>query len=53
MVDPSDTRLKRLAEGLFLREIQEMSPVSSAVIEQTERLKKAGYTPQIDVRPGS
>ncbi|MGA2478669.1 MAG: bacillithiol biosynthesis cysteine-adding enzyme BshC [Spirochaetia bacterium] len=52
MVDPSDTRLKRIAEGLFLREIQEMSPVSSAVIEQTERLKKAGYAPQIDVRPG-
>jgi bacillithiol synthase len=52
LVDPSDTRLKRIAEGLFLREINERSPVSSAVIEQTERLKKAGYAPQIDIRPG-
>jgi bacillithiol synthase len=52
LVDPSDTRLKRMAEGLFLREIGEGSPVSAAVIEQTERLKEAGYAPQIDIRPG-
>ena len=52
IVDPSDTRLKRIAHGLFYREIREKSPVSSAVIEQTERLIEAGYKPQIDIRPG-
>jgi bacillithiol biosynthesis cysteine-adding enzyme BshC len=52
IVDPSDTRLKRMAHGLFSREIREKSPVSGAVIEQTERLIKAGYKPQIDIRPG-
>jgi bacillithiol biosynthesis cysteine-adding enzyme BshC len=52
LVDPSDTQLKRMAQGLFLREIRERSPVSSAVIEQTQKLVKAGYKPQIDIRPG-
>ncbi len=52
VVDPSDSRLKRLAQGLFDTEIQGRSPVSSAVLEQTARLKAAGYEPQIDLREG-
>ena len=52
LVDPSDARLKRLAHGLFDTEITNRSPVSAAVIEQTARLKKAGYEPQIEVRDG-
>jgi len=52
LVDPSDTRLKRLAHGLFDTEISEKSPVSTAVIEQTARLKDAGYEPQIELRDG-
>jgi bacillithiol synthase len=52
LADPSDPRLKKMAEGLFLREIEERSPVSAAVIEQTKRLAKAGYNAQIDIRPG-
>ncbi|HET6451115.1 MAG TPA: bacillithiol biosynthesis cysteine-adding enzyme BshC [Spirochaetia bacterium] len=51
-VDPSDTRLKRLAHGLFDREITQNSPVSSAALEQTTRLRAAGYEPQIDLRDG-
>src|SRR5208283_2428935 len=52
LVDPSDTRLKRLAHGLFDAEITGKSPVSAAVIEQTARLKAAGYDPQIELRDG-
>jgi len=52
LVDPSDSRLKRLAHGLFDTEITEKSPVSSAVMEQTARLRSAGYEPQIELRDG-
>jgi bacillithiol biosynthesis cysteine-adding enzyme BshC len=52
LVDPSDVRLKRMAQELFEREIREKSPVSAAVIEQTARLKAAGYEPQIELREG-
>ena len=52
LVDPSDNRLKRLAQGLFDAEITEKSPVSSAVREQTARLRAAGYEPQIELRDG-
>lgn len=52
LVDPADVRLKRMAHALFDREIREKSPVSSAVIKQTERMIKAGYAPQIELRKG-
>ena len=52
LVDPSDTRLKRMAHGLFQREIMEKSPVSAAVVEQTKRLATAGYAAQIELRDG-
>jgi bacillithiol synthase len=52
LVDPSDARLKRMAFPLFEREITEKSPVSAAALEQTERLQKAGFHAQIEVRPG-
>jgi bacillithiol biosynthesis cysteine-adding enzyme BshC len=52
LVDPSDVRLKRMAHALFDREIREKSPVSAAVMEQTDRMIKAGYAPQIELRDG-
>jgi bacillithiol synthase len=52
IVDPSDDRLKRLALPLFKREIEEKSPVTEAVLEQTDRLVHAGYHPQIELRRG-
>jgi bacillithiol synthase len=52
LADPSDDALKRLAHGLFEREIREKSPVSAAVIEQTAKLRAAGYEPQIELREG-
>jgi bacillithiol biosynthesis cysteine-adding enzyme BshC len=52
LVDPSDDRLKRMVMGLFESEIMDHSPVSAAVIEQTARLRAAGYEPQIELRDG-
>lgn len=52
LVDPSEPALKRLAFPLFEREISEKSPVSRAVREQTGRLERAGYRPQIELRDG-
>jgi len=52
LVDPSEPQLKRIAQPLFDAEITGKSPVSAAVIEQTARLKKAGYDPQIELRDG-
>jgi bacillithiol biosynthesis cysteine-adding enzyme BshC len=51
LVDPSDVRLKRIAGSLFRREVEERSPVSAAVLEQSARLSAAGYRPHIEVRP--
>jgi bacillithiol biosynthesis cysteine-adding enzyme BshC len=50
LVDPSDSRLKRIALPLFRREIEERSPVSAAVREQSQRLLGAGYAAQIELR---
>ncbi|MCX7039728.1 MAG: bacillithiol biosynthesis cysteine-adding enzyme BshC [Spirochaetes bacterium] len=50
LVDPSDSRLKRIAFPLFRREIEERSPVSAAVRQQSARLRGAGYTTQIELR---
>jgi bacillithiol synthase len=50
LVDPSDSRLKLMAHGLFRREIEEASPVSTAVREQSGRMREAGYQPQIELR---
>jgi bacillithiol biosynthesis cysteine-adding enzyme BshC len=52
MVDPSDVRLKRMARGLFEREIAEKSPITAAVMKQTGKLVTAGYSPQIELREG-
>ncbi len=52
MVDPSEPRLKRSAHALFDREIRDGSPVSVAAMEQTERLHRAGYPAQIELRDG-
>jgi bacillithiol biosynthesis cysteine-adding enzyme BshC len=51
IVDPADARLKDLARPLFRKEIEEKSPVSRAVIEQSARLAAAGYPAQIALRP--
>ena len=50
LVDPSDSRLKRIAFPLFRREIEERSPVSAAVRQQSARLREAGYATQIELR---
>ena len=50
LVDPSDPGLKRMAAGLFAREIMEKGPVARAVMRQEEKLRARGYRIQIDLR---
>ena len=45
LVDPSDPRLKSMALPLFRREIEEKSPVSAAVREQSQRLHQGRVCP--------
>lgn len=52
MADPSDERLKRMASGLFRREIEEGGSVTRAVLRQTERVTAQGYSPQLSLRDG-
>jgi len=52
LVDPSEPGLKRIALPLFEREVSEKSPVSRAMLEQTQLLQQAGYSPQIELRDG-
>lgn len=52
VVDASDSRLKKAAIPLFQKEIEEQSPVSKAVIDQTEDLVSSGYSPQLRLSDG-
>jgi len=49
LVDPSDKRLKKIAVPLFRREIEDRSPISSAVIEQSNIIKKQGFSTQLNL----
>ncbi|HUI72388.1 MAG TPA: bacillithiol biosynthesis cysteine-adding enzyme BshC [Spirochaetia bacterium] len=52
LVDPSEPGLKRIALPLFEREVSEKSPVSRAMLVQTQLLQQAGYPAQIELRDG-
>jgi bacillithiol synthase len=47
LIDPSDPKLKKIAVPLFAKEIKERSPVSEAVLQQTELIEKEGFSAQI------
>jgi bacillithiol biosynthesis cysteine-adding enzyme BshC len=51
MVDPTDTELKPLMSEVFTREILHPLASTKAVLETSEQLRKAGFTPQIDRTP--
>lgn len=52
VIDSSDLRFKQSAIPLFRKEIDEESPVSKAVIDQTNDIIKSGYNPQIRLNNG-
>lgn len=52
VINPSDKKFKQIAIPLFQKEIEEESPVSKAVMDQTEALVKLGYTPQLQLKGG-
>jgi bacillithiol biosynthesis cysteine-adding enzyme BshC len=52
VLDPADPALKALAAPVFLRELQESSPVSRLALEVGGRLLAAGYHQQVPVRAG-
>ena len=49
-MDGADPRLKRLGKKVFIREIQEKSPSTRAVMEASSRLVKNGYHTQLTQR---
>ncbi len=52
VINPSDKKFKQIAIPLFQKEIEEESPVSKAVMDQTEALIKLGYAPQLQLKGG-
>ncbi len=52
LIDPSDPEIKKLAADIFIKEIQENSPSTEAVLSSTRQLDADGYTPQLHLRPG-
>jgi len=50
LVDAADANLKRLAAGVFRRELEEAPRTSAAILEVSRSLRAAGYPAQIDAR---
>jgi len=51
-IDPSDSRLKEMASGVFYREISEDSPSTGRAVEASKKLGEAGYGAQIPLHEG-
>ena len=51
LVDAADPNLKRLAAGVFRRELEEAPRTSGAILEVSRSLRASGYPAQIDARP--
>jgi len=52
LVDPSDPELRQLAAPIFEKEIRDASPSTQAVLDASQKLEAAGYTPGVRLRPG-
>ena len=50
LVDAADPNLKRLAAGVFRRELEEAPRTSAAILEVSRSLRASGYPAQIDAR---
>jgi bacillithiol biosynthesis cysteine-adding enzyme BshC len=51
LVDGADRSLKRLAVGVFRRELEEAPRTSGAILDVSQSLRAAGYPVQIEARP--
>ena len=51
LVDGADPNLKRLAAGVFRRELEEAPRTSAAILDVSQSLRAAGYPVQIEARP--
>ncbi len=51
LVDGADPALKRLAAGVFRRELEDAPRTSGAILEVSQSLRAAGYPAQIEARP--
>lgn len=51
LVDAADASLKRLAGGVFRRELEEAPRTSAAIAEVSRSLRASGYPAQIEARP--
>ena len=51
LVDAADHGLKRLAAGIFRREVEEAPGTSAAILEVSRALRAQGYPTQIEARP--
>jgi len=51
LVDAADPGLKRLAAGIFRREVEEAPGTSAAIVEVSRALRAQGYPTQIEARP--
>jgi len=51
LVDAADPALKRLASGIFRRELEEAPRTSAAILDVSRSLRSSGYPAQIEARP--
>ena len=51
LVDAADPGVKRLAAGVFRRELEEAPRTSAAILDVSRSLRSAGYPAQIEARP--
>lgn len=51
LVDGADPGLKRLAAGVFRRELEEAPRTSAAILDVSQSLRASGYPAQIEARP--
>ena len=51
LVDAADPSMKRLAAGIFRREVEEAPGTSVAIVEVSRALRAQGYPTQIEARP--
>ncbi len=51
LVDAADPGLKRLAAGVFQRELEVAPRTSAAILEVSQALRSSGYPVQIEARP--
>jgi bacillithiol biosynthesis cysteine-adding enzyme BshC len=51
LVDAADPGLKRMAAGVFRRELEEAPRTSRAIVEVSQSLRASGYPAQIEARP--